>query len=1229
MRKVLQAILFLLVTAQWAQGQRIRVEQYTVLIERHVSKTQNPAYYLKYVYHPDDPNTPWDDGPPDAWACLRYPGVSAPPEDPAIVAACQDYCAVPDLDRTGASHNALIKLSYKPTGSSNEINIGSSVEIPYETINALPWYESIDYYDTLHLVQGFNIDYFQSLVFEETFYLYEYYNMYQLEPGFTVNKSWLTGNQNYSKLYPQGEMGEWVNYSNSYDNTYVVETRIRVVPAQDVSLNLPSHDKIRIACTTGERVGLSFHFIPVQWQYQDTIDAKTNTWRNVPSNLKLNDTTLLVSGYDLFGDNYVSRLNSTINFRATGLLSSVSEIGSFTLRLSSPHITGVTKTDLNCYERHEGTIKIQFDRALLPQEKLSILLLNTDKRLNYSALNLTSLASDNTYTWPNELSKGNYYVSLLGKYASGMLYDLDVNTRGAETKYLAMNSVNFQDGFVTPETDDFESYTDYTGYSMATYTGSIYHTAFPELTQPRKINFVAGVQNNVLCKGSATGAVMIYATGGFNHRTGTDITNYVYTSTFKYSLKREGDTDYSPWVEFTNHNLTSGYIGNVNVNLTTQLVNGLKGGKYTLRVRDEVDCYAKDIDGNELTFSFTIKEPEKGITLDLYEVSPITRHDLANAQVKVQISGGTPFVTTPEVARNPYIVTFTNKATNEELPVTNTILEANKRMQSVTGLLPEGDYILRIYDAYYATNSADPGGCKFEMEIPIRKPQPLLVTIKEKKPVSCYDSTDGKLLADATGGIKLDSPKYMFKWYKVTNEGNSVLTDTDSLLDNVTAGTYLVEVTDKYNNTKASETFVFAQPSPLLLNPTAVPTNCYSDSNGVLKVTVTGGTPFGDGSYKYEWSTGARTPVVNKVLGGDYIIVVTDSNFCMARGNVSVTSPVRILPNAVVAQVTCKGKCDGQIALSATGGQGVYTYAWSTGATTATISNLCPGKYWYKVTDIGGCSESDTIEITNPDDLIVNIGPDRKICIGQTIKLDATAASTPPLTYNWQSDNGFTANIAKVAVTQAGTYQVSVSNTRGCVVQDAVVISAQNSMINTEFIVSTQAFVNESVTLVNLSQPRTDSVKWLIPSAGNVIRPVLETNDKCELIFSDTGRYAITMQAYYASGCVDDTTKNVIVLNRSGAVTSGSQSDAYLKAAVIRPNPNNGTFKVDLNFSEITRARLRLINSLTNAIVDDRVILGLKDYSLDYNVNALNWGVYMLVIDSAKGSFVYKVIIAQ
>ena len=367
------------------------------------------------------------------------------------------------------------------------------------------------------------------------------------------------------------------------------------------------------------------------------------------------------------------------------------------------------------------------------------------------------------------------------------------------------------------------------------------------------------------------------------------------------------------------------------------------------------------------------------------------------------------------------------------------------------------------------------------------------------------------------------------------------------------------------------------------------------------------------------------------MAGGNYLVVVRDSMNCITKDTVSVTAPVRVVVSYTVKPVGCYNVPNGEIAVTATGGNAPYTYQWSNGATTATATNLSPGMYWYKVYDANGCFDGDTlIELDKPDTLLLNLGANRNICTGQTVHLDAFIPSAQPFTYAWTSSNGFTGNTARVAVKQEGDYYVVASNSRGCTMRDTISVTAINSSINTDFVVSTQAFVNESVHLVNISKPTTDSVKWILPSIGNTITLLQQNNNKCELRFADTGRYLITMRAYYPSGCIEDSTKTIHVIMRDGSIVQGNQANAFLKKFTVSPNPNNGTFTVGLEFSETTRAKLRLINTLDNFMVDQREAAGNKEYTLYYNLSSVIPGAtYILVIDTPKGSFVYKVIIAR
>lgn len=72
---------------------------------------------------------------------------------------------------------------------------------------------------------------------------------------------------------------------------------------------------------------------------------------------------------------------------------------------------------------------------------------------------------------------------------------------------------------------------------------------------------------------------------------------------------------------------------------------------------------------------------------------------------------------------------------------------------------------------------------------------------------------------------------------------------------------------------------------------------------------------------------------------------------------------------------SCSGQCNGSASVSATGGTTPYTYAWSNGQTTASISNLCAGTYTVTITGAGsgaGNTAVKTVTLTAPSAIVNN-----------------------------------------------------------------------------------------------------------------------------------------------------------------------------------------------------------------------------------------------------------------
>jgi gliding motility-associated-like protein len=76
----------------------------------------------------------------------------------------------------------------------------------------------------------------------------------------------------------------------------------------------------------------------------------------------------------------------------------------------------------------------------------------------------------------------------------------------------------------------------------------------------------------------------------------------------------------------------------------------------------------------------------------------------------------------------------------------------------------------------------------------------------------------------------------------------------------------------------------------------------------------------------------------------------------------SVNPGMTVTP--VIANETCINACDGSIQTSVTNGLAPYTYSWSNGATTSSLSNVCPGNYTVTVTGANGCSVIEMFTVT-------------------------------------------------------------------------------------------------------------------------------------------------------------------------------------------------------------------------------------------------------------------------
>jgi gliding motility-associated-like protein len=241
-----------------------------------------------------------------------------------------------------------------------------------------------------------------------------------------------------------------------------------------------------------------------------------------------------------------------------------------------------------------------------------------------------------------------------------------------------------------------------------------------------------------------------------------------------------------------------------------------------------------------------------------------------------------------------------------------------------------------------------------------------------------------------------------------TNAGATYLWSTGATTPTITvstSGTYSVTV--ELNGCTATDQVTINVLTPASVNLGADVELC-AGTTTTLNATTPGST--------YVWSTGATTPTLTVGTAGTYWVQVSQSG-CSASDTVqvSVFDPGTIELGPAIS--ACAGNV---VTLDAT--LPGASYAWSTGATTPTITVSTSGIYSVAAA-VNGCPVTDAVEVTFNPLPTVDLGGDQSICPGASAFFDA---STPNATYLWHDGSTqptYTANSAgnvSVTVTVAG-----------------------------------------------------------------------------------------------------------------------------------------------------------------------------------------------------------------
>ena len=536
------------------------------------------------------------------------------------------------------------------------------------------------------------------------------------------------------------------------------------------------------------------------------------------------------------------------------------------------------------------------------------------------------------------------------------------------------------------------------------------NSGFFSITEPSAISVFETI-TNISCNGYNDGSINLNISGGVTDYTvntaGTSqvlaaglntftTSNILFAGTYNYTVVDSNNCSYSNTVTLTEPSPISA-IENIN----DVSCFGNSDGNVSLTISGGIPNYNEDwgnnnpqnlssgsynysiTDNNGCTYynSITINEPsEIFITSNQNNVSSCGSND---GSIDITITGGT----------SPYNYSWSNGQSTQDI-----------------NSLSAGTYVITITDANLCTKSDT---------ITITEPISPGVNFNQTN-VSCNSGSDGSIDLTVFGGI----PPFQYQW------SNS---STSEDISNLTAGIYNVIVTDA-NNCNIIENITITEPTAVnVISTQTNVTNC-NGNDGSIDISPSGGT----GNYTFSWSNGTVNEDVNNLNSGSHSLTITDANNCSFNFNFTINEPSGIISTENITHVNCYGENNGSVILNVLGGQAPYIENWYG----YNSLNLSAGSYNYTVTDNQNCSFSNTIIITEPNELIVSENITNVMCKDEnsgSVILNISGG-TFPYNENW-------GNFNPNALFE-GTYSYIVTDANGCLFDNQVQITEPDSLMS-------------------------------------------------------------------------------------------------------------------------------------------------------------------------------------
>ncbi|MCU0346549.1 MAG: SprB repeat-containing protein, partial [Saprospiraceae bacterium] len=230
----------------------------------------------------------------------------------------------------------------------------------------------------------------------------------------------------------------------------------------------------------------------------------------------------------------------------------------------------------------------------------------------------------------------------------------------------------------------------------------------------------------------------------------------------------------------------------------------------------------------------------------------------------------------------------------------------------------------------YTVTITDKFGCTATKSTTLVYQSNISLSLTPTHPV-CGNNANGSITSSVSGGVA----PYTYLWSTGSTAAN---------VQNLAAGSYSLTVTDALGCTKSATTTLTAPPAFTLTTTITNASNCGA-TNGAVTAN-----PSGSGPFTYAWSNGGASQTINNLGAGSYTVTVTNAQGCTATATATVTQPLLLNVSITGSNLVCGSDNNGSLTANVTFGTAPYTFVWSNGGASQTLTGLPAGTYTVTVT---------------------------------------------------------------------------------------------------------------------------------------------------------------------------------------------------------------------------------------------------------------------------------------